>query len=177
MNDFQTRSDMTHGPADGGAAGVAPARARPRSRSLRVALGWLLGAVLLPLLVAGAGFLVHQWKQQRELAVTHLQDHARTLQRAVDRELSLDLAVLRALAASREIDRGDWRAFDALAAEAAAVRPGSWFVLYERSGQMVVNSSVPFGSGPLPNFRALRAGGPDVEWEGRNIPKAGANFA
>ncbi|MFL5303202.1 MAG: hypothetical protein ACJ79R_22975, partial [Anaeromyxobacteraceae bacterium] len=30
---------------------------------------------------------------------------------------------------------------------------------------------------PLPNFRALRAGGPDVEWEGRNIPKAGANFA
>jgi signal transduction histidine kinase/CheY-like chemotaxis protein len=148
-------------------------RVRRRARSLRVALGWLVAAVLLPLVAAGAAFLVKEWKQQREAAVARLQDSARTLRRAVDRELTLDQAVLRTLAESGEIDRRDWRSFHFIAAKAAAARPESWFVLYDRADQTIVNTRVPFGAGPLPNFRALNSSRPEAEWEGRRIPMAG----
>jgi signal transduction histidine kinase len=175
--DVSTKS-APHALLDAGSADLRPpdpprSRARPRARSLRIALGWLVAAVLLPLVAAGAAFLLHEWKQQREAAVTRLQDAARTLQRAVDRELTLDQAVLRTLAESGAIDSRDWRSFHSIAGRTAVVRPESWFVLYDGADQTIVNTRVPFGAGPLPNFKALNSSRPEAEWEGRKIPMAG----
>ncbi len=145
-----------------------------RGRTLRGALAILVTAVLLPLVAAGASFLVHQWTQQREAAITRLRDESRTLRQAVDREFALDRAVLNALATSRDIDTGDWRAFDDAARQAAArARPGSWFVLYDETGQAFVNTNVPYGS-PLPNYRKVMSVGAEVEWNGRTLPMPGA---
>ncbi len=130
-------------------------------------------AVLLPLVVAAAVFIAHQWRQQRDAAFARLQDHARALQRAVDREISLDLAVLQTLAQSGEIDRRDWRSFHLIASRTAAVRPESWFVLYDRDRQTIVNTRVPFGVGPLPNFGMLQSTQPEANWRGRKLPIAG----
>jgi signal transduction histidine kinase len=126
-------------------------------------------AALLPLALAGAVFIAIQWRQQRDTAFARLQDHARTLQRAVDRELALDQAVLGVLAASRDIDAEDWQAFRAAAATAASVRPGSWFVLYDRGGRNLVNTSVPLGT-RLPNYRELLERATEAEWQGRLLP-------
>jgi PAS domain S-box-containing protein len=146
-----------------------------RGHSLRRQLGWLLAGVFLPLVAASAGLLAHQWRQEHGAAVARLQTHARALQRAVDRELALDQAVLRGLAASRDIDTRNWGAFYEAARQAAGVRPGGWFVLYDATGQNVVNTSVPFGT-PLPNFRELLSAGAGAEWEGRPLPLPEAGF-
>jgi PAS domain S-box-containing protein len=146
-----------------------------RRHSLRDQLGLLLAAVLLPLVVAAGGLLAHQWRQERRVALARLEEYARTVQRAVDRELALDQAVLRGLASSRDIDVGDWGAFYEAAKQAAAVRPGSWFVLYRRTGENIVNTSVPFGA-PLPNFRDLLSTHADAQWEGRKLPLPDATF-
>jgi len=149
-------------------------RSARRPRSLRSSLGWLVAAVLFPLVVAGAAFLAYQWRQQREALVARLQDEARTLRRAVEREFALDDALLNALATSRDIDAGDWRSFHDAAQQAAErARPGSWIVLYDRAGQTLVNTSVRFGT-PLPNFRKLASVAKDVEWNGRRLPLPGA---
>ncbi len=132
-----------------------------------------IAAVLLPIVVAGIAFIGYQWRHARDAAMARVQEHARTVQRAVDRELALDLAVLNALATSRDIDASDWRTFDDAARQAARARPGSWFVLYDHAGQTLVNTSVPFGT-PLPNFRKLASVSTDVEWNGRRLPLPGA---
>ena len=153
-------------------AGRAPAGHRPRS--LSVAIGGLLVAVLLPLAAAGAAFVVSQWRQQRAAAIARLQENARTVRRAVDRELALDEAVLRTLAQSRDIDREDWRAFQAVAGDASSIRPDSWFLLYDRVGQARAHTLIPFGTAPLPTLRDAQ--GTDVQWEGRPIPMPGASL-
>ena len=148
---------------------------RRRWRSLRASLAWLLAAVILPLTAAGTAVLAFQWRQQRQGAVTQLQEHARALQRAIDREMALDQAVLSALAGSRDIDVGDWATFHSEAKKASEVRPGSWFVLYDSTGQNVVNTSVPFGT-PLPNLLKLLSSAREVEWEGRKLPMPDPGF-
>ena len=140
-----------------------------RLRSLRASLGWLLVSVAVPLAAAGAALLASQWSHQRGQAITQLQDQARTLRLAVDRELALDRAVMEALAASRDIDRRDWQTFYAVAKQASEVRNGSWFVLVQPDGQNLLNTSVPFGT-PLPNLRVLLARPAEAEWRGRSIP-------
>ncbi len=84
-----------------------------------------IAAVLLPIVVAGIVFIGYQWRQARDAAIARVQEHARTVQRAVDRELALDVAVLTALATSRDIDASDWRRFDEAARQTARARPGS----------------------------------------------------
>ncbi len=139
--------------------------------SLRASLGWLFAAVFLPLLLAGAAFLAHRWYAERDQAFTRIQDQARILRDAVDRELALDLAVLSTLSAAREIDREDWAGFHQVAKQASEVRPGSWFALMDREGRNLVNTHRPFGV-PLPNYRELLSKPTEVEWEGRKLPLA-----
>ena len=139
-----------------------------RQRSLKASLGWLLAAVFIPLLAAGAAFLTNEWIKERDQAIARLRDNARALRIAVDLELALDQAVLRALAASRDIDTKDWARFHAEARETSAVRPGSWFVLFDRDGQQLVNTSVPVGTA-LPNVTKLGSAS-HGEWQGRKIP-------
>jgi PAS domain S-box-containing protein len=159
------------GRSDDGAPGGLTNGPR-RRRTLRAALAVLLLSVWLPLVAVGAAFVRQQWMHRRSAGVERVQEHARTLRRAIDRELTLDLGVLRALAASTEIDRQDWRTFHAVAAEVAKARQESWVVLYDGTGQMIVNTRVPFGT-PLPNLARLHEQRPEAEWEGRRLPTAG----
>jgi signal transduction histidine kinase/ActR/RegA family two-component response regulator len=125
-------------------------------------------SVLLPLGVAAGLFLSSQWDRQQANALVRLQAQAQALQVAVDRELALDQAVLQTLAASPDIDTGQWARFHAAAVRAAAVRPGSVVTLFAPDGANLVNSSLPYGT-PLPNVRQ-RPPETEVIWRDRRVP-------
>lgn len=141
-----------------------------RLSSLRIRLFWLFGAVFLPLVVAGSAFLAYLWDQQQTLALASLQDQARTIRHAVEREIALDQAAMSALAASSDIDKADWAAFHRAAGQTVAdVRPGGYIITVDQDGQNIVNTSVPFGT-PLPNLRRLLARKAQADWNGHPIP-------
>jgi hypothetical protein len=98
------------------------------------------------------------------LAYGRLKEQAQSLRLAVERELALDEGVANALAASQDVDKGDWAAFHAMAKAASQVRPGGWFVVVDRDGENILNTNVPFGT-PLPNARR--------RWRARWMPSGG----
>ncbi len=142
---------------------------KPRLKSLRVSLLVLLAAIFIPLIGAAIVLVVVQWQQQRQQGLARLQEQVRVLRSAMDRELTLDVAVLNTLAESSELDRQDWQTFHAVARRTAAVRQGSWIILVDNRGQNLMNTAVPFGTA-LPNLReSLKTPG-TVEWRGRMLP-------
>ncbi len=140
-----------------------------RPTSLRRALLGVAAVLVLPLALALAGLLAMQWRQQRDRALDDLQVQARALRHAMDRELALDITVLNALAASRDIDRGNLAEFHAAARRTAQVRPGSWVILVDATGQNLLNTARPYGT-PLPNLRRSLAQPGTVQWQGRELP-------
>ena len=70
----------------------------------------------------------------------------------VEPKVVLDEAVANELAASQDIERGDWASFRRTALEASRVRAGAWFVVVDREGQNIPNTNVPFDA-TLPNAR------------------------
>ncbi|MEO7337878.1 MAG: cache domain-containing protein, partial [Caldimonas sp.] len=125
--------------------------------------------MFLPLVILGTWLLVFQWGHQRDLAHGQLIDQAQGLRLAIERELALDEAVASALAASQDIDKGDWATFHAMAKAASQVRPGGWFVVVDHDGQNILNTNLPFGAA-LPNLHKVLARPMDAEWQGRRIP-------
>src|SRR6266545_4151502 len=124
----------------------ATKKARPVSH-YQVAL------VLLAVLPSIALFAVMAWQQSEALRDSinrGMLATADALSIAVDREVATIRESLETLAISEAIDRGDIETFYREAARVAARRPGAWIVLAERSGQYLVNTSLPFGA-PLPN--------------------------
>lgn len=148
--------------------------AGPRRQSLRAALFGLLSVSLLPLVLVAAIFLWKQWDLQRTAAIDRLQERARTLALAVDRELGAYLAVLETLAALPEIDARDWPRFRSIAVAALEAHPYHWIVLMEASGQEVVNTRAPAGSA-LPNLLHIYSKRQEVEWQGRRLPSFSAD--
>jgi signal transduction histidine kinase len=141
-----------------------------RQSSLRARIFWLFAAVFLPLVVAGTALVVNEWDRQRAVALASLQDQARSVRQAVEREAALDQAVMSALAASSDIDKADWAAFHQAATQTVSeVRPGGYVYVIDPAAQNIVNTSVPFGA-PLPNMRQLLARTTYVEWQGLPIP-------
>jgi signal transduction histidine kinase len=116
-----------------------------------------------------AALVAYQWLQQRERGLSELQHEARVVRLALDRELTLDIAVLNSLAAMRDLDLGDWATVHSVATRAASVRPGSWIIGMDAAGQNTFNTAVPFGA-KLPNFRQSLAKPGSVEWNGRRLP-------
>lgn len=156
--------------ADAGRSGATAAPAEPRRLpTLRQSLLPLLLAVLIPLVAAASGLVAYQWAQQREHGLAELQHQARLLRLALDRELTLDIAVLTALGASRDLERADWATVHEVAKRASAVRPGSWIIGMDDTGQNTFNTAVPFGAA-LPNFRRSLAKPGSIEWQGRRLP-------
>lgn len=141
----------------------------PRLKSLRVSLLVLLTAIFLPLTVVAVSLVVWQWQQQRDRGLAQLQERARELRSVMDRELTLDVAVLNTLAESSELDRKDWPVLHAVARRTADVRQGSWIILVDSTGQNILNTAVPL-TAKLPNLReSLKTPG-TVEWKGRQLP-------
>ncbi len=134
---------------------------------LRSHLSVLTLGTLLPMIVFSIAMLL--WVQQSTRAATErgLLDTARALSVAVDHEVGADVAALSVLGTSEHLQSGDLQAFHRAARQAMATRP-RWqnVVLYDASGQPLVNTLLPLGTPPSsaghaePVIRALREGKP-----------------
>lgn len=125
----------------------------------------LLVVVSLAPLAFFAGFLVWQdLSIEEEVRRTGARDITRALSLAVDRELRTTFSVLETLAASPSLAEGNLKRFRELCAGAVLGRRGVWVILFDPSGQQVLNSSKPFGS-PLPNpIRQTKPPGTDPRY-------------
>jgi PAS domain S-box-containing protein len=106
--------------------------------------------VLFPLLAFAGVLIWHDVTRQYDVHRDDTLDTAHALSLAVDREWAALQAILQTLATSTLLDAEDWRAFYNRCARAAASYPGAWIVLFEPTGQQVINTFRPFGAA-LPN--------------------------
>ena len=113
-----------------------------------------------------------QLAEKREIIDRGMQATARALSLAVDGEVKASLAVLQTLASSPLLDSGNLKSFHDLCVRAMEGRGGVFVVLFDTTGQQLVNSSRPFGSS-LPNpLRAAQPPGFDPRY--REVPMGGA---
>ena len=88
---------------------------------------------------------------QRAALERGMKDTARALSLALDRDVGKLHAVLETLAASPSLDSRDFKSFNELALRATEQHKGSRIVLFDRSGQQIINTLRPFGAS-LPNI-------------------------
>jgi signal transduction histidine kinase len=139
---------------------------------LRWHLAILVLAAVVPLLIFTAILVQQHFEDARGLLQRGMRDTVRALSTAVDGEVKASWAVLETLAASPLVEFGDLRRSHELSARAVEGRQGAWVVLFDRSGQQLVNSSRPFGA-PLPNpFRDARPPSDDPRYPA--LPLGGA---
>jgi PAS domain S-box-containing protein len=124
---------------------------KPRRFSLRTQLVLLVLAVVLPLLALAAVMFLRDVQFQRAAVERGMKDTARALSLALDREVGKLHAVLETLAASPSLDSRDFKSFNELALRATEQRKDSRIVLFDRSGQQIINTLRPFGAS-LPNI-------------------------
>jgi len=135
----------------------------------------LVLAAVVPLLIFTVVFVREDLEERRALLSRGLRETARALSLAVDREVNTSLAVLETLAASRYLDAGDLKAFHEFCVTTleAEGRKNARIILFDPTGQQVINTSKPFGS-PLPNpLRATRPPGADPRYP--ELPLGGAD--
>jgi len=133
--------------SDIGAGAHAAVRRSPRLR-------W----VLMPLVVAGAPFIVLLWiaihqslTNTRQVIEENLAGQARVLAALVDNEIETYRAVARALAASPALRDGDLREFAQLMRASMTGLPGSFATLFDDAGRPVVstvNGALPANAAP-----------------------------
>jgi len=128
---------------------------------LRSHLVILALSAALPLLILSFAIVRQDSANQRAVLDQGMRNTVRALSLAVDGEVKASLAVLDTLAASAYLDTGDLKPFYDLCTKTVEGRKNEHIILFDRSGQQVLNSSRPFGS-PLPNpLRAARPAGTD----------------
>src|SRR5262245_3287830 len=115
---------------------------------------WHLVALLLisvvPLLIFTVVIVLRHLDDQREILQSGTHATARALTVATNREIRVSLGILETLAASPALQGDDLKGFYDLCVRAVAGRKDTWILLFDQSGQQLVNSSRPFGSA-LPN--------------------------
>jgi signal transduction histidine kinase len=116
----------------------------------RVYLALMALAVLVPIVLFAAIALSMLMQAEREAALHSLQETARATALGVDRELSVAEARARVLATSSSLARGDMQSFHRRASMINRDSP-FWTVLFDESGQQLVNTRAPYGT-PLPTF-------------------------
>lgn len=132
---------------------------------IRTRLLILVLAVLIPSFVAAALAVSFVYREEQESQVKSVTEAARAFALLVDNELQAKAGILRTLAGSPALARGDLRTFHE---HARSVAPGkeTTIVLSDLRGRQLLNTRVPFG-GPLPNKRSsnvgelMRSDGPD----------------
>jgi signal transduction histidine kinase len=120
-------------------------------------------AVLVPLVAASSWIAWREYQEQRRGLGTTLVGAARSVADAADRELAIGLATVQTLSQSTLIDEKRFEEFYALVNKAIAARPGATAVLFDASGQQLLNTARPYGA-PLPNVFEQEA----------KLPKPGA---
>ena len=129
-----------------------------RRFSLRAHLVLLVLVVALPLIVFGAFMSLKNIEQQRAVVHQGMRDTARALSLAVDREIGTIRAVLETLADSQSLYTGDFESFHQLCVRAMENHRGSWLILFDATGQQLINTLRPYGA-TLPNPAKPPAGG------------------
>ncbi len=102
-------------------------------------------AVLVPIILFSAIALSMLMQAEREAALRSLQETARATALAVDRDLSLAEARAKVLATAASLAEGNFEAFHQRAS--IVNKDGrSWSVLFDESGQQLLNTLVPYGT-------------------------------
>jgi hypothetical protein len=113
-------------------------------------LGRLLGLIVLvtalPLLLATYVSYQRLAANERRSIEQSLLLSTKILAGLVDNEIDEHGAVLKTLAQSRALSRGDLTAFWQEAHRAMDVVPGSWLSVNDAQGQLLMSTLVPFGS-------------------------------
>ena len=129
---------------------VGPGGILNRPVKLRSHLIALVLAALLPLLIFTFAMFRQKAQLQHETVERGMRDTARALSLALDREIGAVQAILETLAESPDLDTGNLNRFYEIGSRAVENRKESRLILFDRSGQQLINTSRPFGS-PLPN--------------------------
>jgi PAS domain S-box-containing protein len=141
---------------------------RERLPSIRRQLLVLVTAVLAPVLLLAAGLTAWLVEGERSAYEAFVQETARDLAVAVERDVGAIEMGLRVLATSPALQAGDLAAFHAQAAEVGR-QEGVLITLRDEASRQVANTAVPWGQ-PLPegtrlaavDGEARRAGAPAV---------------
>lgn len=132
----------------------------PQPVSLRTHLVVLVLAPLLPLLFFAAVMFWRDLQLRYDAVERGMRNTARALSLAVDRDIGNILAVAQTLAASPHISNQDFKAFYELSAAAAKNSNIAAIALFDRRGEMIINTTEPFGVS-LPNPLQGNTGNPE----------------
>lgn len=131
--------------------------------SVRGRLALLVIAITVPAVLLVALLVLEAYRNEREAVAQHALATARAVSVLVDHQLGMSEALLRGLAASPDLDTGNFASFDSHA-RAGLDGDERWVVLADPSGQQLVNTRLPPGS-TLPRHEfdgafaeAMRAG-------------------
>ncbi|QYM79088.1 PAS domain S-box protein [Horticoccus luteus] len=117
---------------------------------MRNRLRWLVAGITATALLLVGVLTAQAYFNQRTAAGRHLVGTARALSSLVDRQLGETEALLKGLAISGTLQRGDFAAFDTQARSLAPDRD-RWIVVTDAAGHEWVNTRLPRGQ-PLPNL-------------------------
>ena len=115
---------------------------------LQTVVGGAVFAALLPMLAFAVIVTLLAARQESEAVRQGMQDTARALSIAVDREVAVAVTSLKALATAPSLQDGDFRAFRTQAMAFAASVEG-WLSVVDATGQQRMNTLVPADQ-PLP---------------------------
>ena len=124
--------------------------------TLRARLVLLVLAALIPAIAAAGALVWSSYSEQRRLVEEQIGETARALSLVVDRDLAKNQVLLRALASSPALAKGDWPAFDAQA-RAATEGSGTWISAVGPDGYLAVSTHAPRGA-PLPHVTPSTVG-------------------
>jgi signal transduction histidine kinase/ActR/RegA family two-component response regulator len=124
---------------------IPPSSAVRRRMSARAYLAIMAAAALAPLLLV-AGFVINVLLHaERDAAIRSVLEAARAISLALDQELAAGETLLRALATSAHLAKGDLAGFQQQAA-AALQNDAVSIVLYDASTRPLLDTSLPFGT-------------------------------
>lgn len=121
-----------------------------RSWSIRTWLVLLVVVTVLPLAIMVTAVTLSTTFESQTRTLDRVQQTTRALMAAIEGRFESRIALLQGLASSIALERGDFAAFRRGAEVALQALPsGSEIILSDKSGQQLVNTSVPAGT-PLP---------------------------
>ncbi len=117
-----------------------------RSRPMRLRSHYLILAVAIVLPVAVFCGIALKMLQdaQHAFAVQRISESVSRTAQAIDADIYRAQSVLRVLASSHALATGDMATFYGEARHASA-NPGGWIILYDETGQQLINTRRPFG--------------------------------
>ncbi len=128
-------------------------------------LVWLIA----PLAVGSAILVVALWNQAQAKVEKELQAWSNSNVDVIEHRLSRARVQLEAIAALPDLDRGDLGEVHRFARGVIADNPGTLVVLVRADGQVLINTSVPFGTS-LPNLWQAEEQPTKTDQQGHEIP-------